>query len=170
MESISAEQLGKLLWTGTSSILKLELRDRYAFDDDLFDAWRRGDQAAIDGFLGGWRDRMASEAAAGRRIRRVRVVSEPLSEYQRMLVDTSGPSVDAGEELRWLPRRLVSALPLPGNDCFMLDDCVMFNVIGGNDEPVDIQLSREPDVMKFCRDSFESAWEIATPHREFEPA
>lgn len=169
MESISAEQLGKLLWTGTSSILKLELRDRYAFDDDLFDAWRRGDQAAVDGFLGGWRDRMASEAAAGRRIRRVRVVSEPLSEYQRMLVDTSGPSVDAGEELRWLPRRLVSALPLPGNDTFVMDDLVMFNVHGGNDEPVAIQLDRDPDLVEFCRNAFESAWDLATPHHEYGP-
>lgn len=97
------------------------------------------------------------------RVRATLGVPANAGRYQR-------PSVDAGEELRWLPRRLVSALPLPGNDCFVLDDCVMFNVIGGNDEPVDIQLSREPDVMKFCRDSFESAWEIATPHREFEPA
>lgn len=169
MELISAEQLSALLWADEPLILKLELRDRYAFDDDLLDAWRRGDQDAVDGFLAGWRDKMASEAAAGRRVQRVRVVSEPLSEYQQMLVDTSGSAVEAGEELRWLPRRLVSGLPLPGNDCFVLQDAVIFNVLGGNDEPVEIQLHRDPDIQKFCREAFEAAWEIATPHREFEP-
>ncbi|WP_109505305.1 DUF6879 family protein [Nocardioides speluncae] len=170
MELISVEQRTALIWAGRRPLLKLELRDRYAFDDELFDAWRRGDQAAVARLTSAWRDRVASEVAAGRRLRRVRVVSEPLSEYQRMGVEISGPPVEAGEELRWLPRRLVSGLPMPGNDCFVLDDFVIFNVLGGSDERAEIQLHRDPDVVKFCREAFEAAWDLATPHREFEPA
>jgi hypothetical protein len=117
----------------------------------------------------GWRDKVAAEVAAGRRIRRVRVVSEPLSEYQRMAVDISGPAVEAGEELRWLPRRLVSVLPLPGNDCFILDDLVIFNVLGGADERAEIQLHRDAGAVGFCRDAFEAAWDIATSHHEYKP-
>lgn len=169
MELISAEQRSALIWSG-HPLLKLELRDRYAFDDELFDAWRRGDKGAVTRSVEAWTEKVASELAAGHRIRRVRVVSEPLSEYQRMAVEISGPPVDAGEDLRWLPRRLVSSLPLPGNDCFVLDDFVIFNVLGGNDENAEIQLHREPDVVKFCREAFEAAWELATPHREFVPA
>ncbi|WP_026413893.1 DUF6879 family protein [Actinomadura oligospora] len=169
MELISAEQRAALIWAGRP-FLKLELRDSYAFDADLFEAWRRGDQEVIARVVDGWRDKVASEVAAGRRLRRVRVVSEPLSEYQRMAVDISGSAVEAGEELRWLPRRLVSALPLPGNDCFVLEDLVIFNVLGGSDERVEIQLHRDPNVVQFCRDSFEAAWNIATPHQEYEPA
>lgn len=169
MELISAEQRTALIWAGRP-FLKLELRDRYAVDDELFEAWRRGDQETVDQKVEAWRERVASEVAAGRRIRRVRVVSEPLSAYQRMAVDISGSAVEVGEELRWLPRRLVSSLPLPGNDCFVLDDFVVFNVLGGNDERAEIQLHRQPDTVKFCREAFEAAWDLATPHREYKPA
>lgn len=168
MELISAEQRSALIWAGRP-FLKLELRDRYAVDDELFDAWRRGDQTTVTEKLDPWREKVAAEVAAGRRLRRVRVVSEPLSEYQRMLFDTSGPGVDAGEELRWLPRRATSALPLPGNDCFVLDDKVIFNVLGGNDERTEIQLHTEPAVVQFCKDAFAGAWALAIPHREYEP-
>jgi hypothetical protein len=64
----------------------------------------------------------------------------------------------------------VSGLPLPGNDTFVMDDLVMFNVHGGNDEQVEIQLDRDPDLVEFCRNAFESAWDLATPHREYKPA
>lgn len=168
MELISAEQRSALIWAGRP-FLKLELRDSYAIDAELFDAWRDGDKETVSRFVDTWRDKVASEIAAGRRIRRVRVVSEPLSEYQRMAVEISGSAVDAGEELRWLPRRLVSSLPLPGNDCFVLEDLVIFNVLGGNDERAEIQLHRDPDVIRFCRDAFEAAWDIATPHHKYKP-
>ena len=169
MELISPERRAELLWAG-SPFLKLELRDRYAIDDDLLRAWRNGDEAALTEYFAPWVDRIVSEVAAGRRVRRVRIVSEPLSEYQQTLLDVSGWGVDAGEELRWLPRRLVSGLPLPGNDCFVLDDSVIFNVLGGNDERTEIQLHHDPDTVKFCRDAFEAAWDLATPHREYTPA
>lgn len=167
MELISPEQRSALLWDGRP-FLKLEFRDRYAIDDDLFVAWRRGDKEAVKEYFGPWLEQVAAEVAAGRRVRRVRIVSE-LSEYQRTLLEVSDLGVDAGEELRWLPRRLVSALPLPGNDTFVMDDLVMFNVHGGNDEQVEIQLDRDPDLVEFCRNAFESAWDLATPHHEYTP-
>ncbi|MFI5621848.1 DUF6879 family protein [Nocardioides sp. NPDC051685] len=169
MELISPERRNELMWAGRS-FLKLEFRDRYAIDDDLFSAWRRGDKEVLIEYFAPWLDQVAAEVAAGRRLRRVRIVSEPLSEYQRTLLEVSDLGVDAGEELRWLPRRLVSNLPLPGNDCFVFDDFVIFNVLDGNDERVEIQLHREPETVKFCRDAFEAAWDLATPHGEFKPA
>lgn len=168
MESISREQRSAILWAGRP-FLKLEFRDRYAIDDELFAAWRRGDKEAVTEYFAPWLNQVRTEVAAGRRLRRVRVVSEPLSEYQRTLFDISHFGVDAGEELRWLPRRLVSGLPLPGNDTFVMDDLVMFNVHGGNDEQVEIQLDRDPDLVEFCRNAFESAWDLATPHHEYKP-
>lgn len=168
MELISPEQRSALIWAGRP-FLKLELLNRYAYDDVMFDAWRRGDHEAVDAYLDPWIDQITSEVAAGRRLRRVRIVSLPLSEYQQMLFETTSRGTDAGEELRWLPRSLASALPLPGNDCFVMDDLVIFNVHGGNDEQVEIQLYRDPELVEFCRVAFEKAWDLATPHGEFKP-
>ena len=51
---------------------------------------------------------------AGRSVRRVRIVSEPLSDYQRWSYSIAYPMVEAGEDIRWVPRRLVSSVALPG--------------------------------------------------------
>jgi uncharacterized protein DUF6879 len=170
MELISAEQRGALLGSARE-ILKLELLDHYAADAALFAAWRAGDVGTVAASYAQWRDVVAAEIEAGVTARRVRVVSEPLSEYQRMAVEWSGLAVDAGEQLRWLPRRLVSTEPLPGNDFFVLDGQIaMFNVHDGHDNLVENQLSRDPGVVKFCQGAFERAWGMAIPHREYKPS
>jgi hypothetical protein len=169
MESISLHRRAELVQQ-TRDLLKLELRDNYKVDESDLRAWRAGDYQALEVSYGGWRDAVAAMTAEGRSLRRVRVVSEPLSEYQQMSVRFSGPAVEAGEDLRWLPRRLVSTVALPGNDCFVLDrKAVMFNVLDGNDDRAEVQLSTEPAAVSFCIAAFQTAWELAIPHREYRP-
>ncbi|MFG1906346.1 DUF6879 family protein [Kribbella sp. NPDC048928] len=169
MESISVQRRRELI-TQTRDQLKLELRDNYQVDQEDLRAWRAGDHSALEASYGGWRDEVAEMTAAGRTLRRVRVVSEPLSEYQQMSVRFSGAAVEAGEQLRWLPRRLTSALPLPGNDCFVLDrNIAMFNVLDGDNDRFEIQLCDDEHVVKFCLEAFEAAWTLAVPHVDFRP-
>jgi hypothetical protein len=168
MESISQEQRGELL-KKSRHYLKLELRDDYQIDRNLLEAWRRDPSTASSGPALAWRNQVARDLAGGQRWRRLRVVSEPLSEYHRFAYSFAGPGVAAGEQMRYLPRRLVSAIPLPGNDCFVLDDrLAMFNILDGCNDRADIQLTHDPDVVQFCRDSFEAAWVLATPFREYQ--
>ena len=51
-------------------------------------------------------------AAFGKSVRRARIVSEPLSDYQRWSYSIAHPMVAAGEDIRWVPRRLVSGVRL----------------------------------------------------------
>lgn len=142
----------------------------YKVDEDDLVAWRSGDYDFLVTSYSGWRDAVAAMTAEGRTLRRVRVVSEPLSEYQQMAVRFSGPAVDAGEDLRWLPRRLVSTIALPGNDCFVLDGrMAMFNVLDGDNDRSEIQLYTEASVVRFCLEAFETAWSLAVPHHEYRP-
>ncbi len=169
MESISLQRRGELVQQ-TRDLLKLELRDNYQVDEDDLRAWRAGDCQALEDSYAGWRDEVAAMTAEGRTLRRVRVVSEPLSEYQQMSVRFSGSAVEAGEDLRWLPRRLVSTIALPGNDCFVLDGrAVMFNVLDGNDGRAEVQLCTDPAAVSFCIAAFRTAWDLAVPHREYRP-
>lgn len=169
MELISVAQRGELI-ENARSVLKVELRDNYAVDRELFAAWQAGDSDAVARAAKASRNKVAARVAAGMSLRRVKVVSEPLSEYQRFAFDYSAHAVDVGEDIRWVPRRLVSTLLLPGNDCFVLDDeFVIFNVLDGANDRAEQQLYRDADVVKLCRDSFDAAWVVSIPRREYQP-
>ncbi|GAA3122928.1 DUF6879 family protein [Streptosporangium carneum] len=169
MELISVKQRSELL-KDVRETLKLEHRDFYAVDADDLALFVAGDLDAVAASYQVWADSVAEMEQAGEHLRRVRVISEPLSDYQRMAVQFSGPAVDAGEDLRWLPRRLTSTLPLPGNDFFVLDGhTALFNVMDGNGDRAEIQLYTEPEVVKLCLEAFEAAWAVAIPHREYKP-
>jgi hypothetical protein len=169
MESISIERRNQLI-DDAREVLKIELRDNYTIDAANLALWRAGDLDALRASYEASRPLHALDRTRGEVFRRVRVVSEPLSDYQRMAVTFSHVGVEEGEDLRWLPRRLVSAVPLPGNDAFVLDgETAVFNLIGGSDERAGAQMSRDPDVVKFCRDAFEIAYSLAIPHGEYQP-
>lgn len=170
MESISVQRRNELTAQARTK-LKLELRDNYAVDAALLAAWRDGDQAAVAERMKPFLDKLIGQVASGVALRRIKVVSEPLSEYMRYAVDVSGAAVDVGEDIRWLPRRLTSNLLLPGNDFFVLDDeLALFNVLDGDDGRAEQQLWTEPEVVEQCRAAFEAAWTVAVPHRHYRPA
>lgn len=117
MELISVARRAELIGNARS-VLKVELRDHYAVDRELFAAWQVGSMDALGRAAATSRDRVAARVATGMSLRRVKVVSEPLSEYQRFAFDYSTYVVAGGEDIRWLPRRLASTVPLPGNEPF----------------------------------------------------
>ena len=149
---------------------KCDLRDRYAVNAATVAAWLAGDAAQIDAAVAAWRSDVLAASERRSRTRRIRVASEPLSDYHRFVYAVSTAGVEAGDDLRWLPRRLTSTLALPGNDFFVLDgEIVIFNVLDGHDERAEIQLYDEPDVVKSCVDAFEAAWAAAVPHHQYTP-
>lgn len=80
------------------------------------------------------------------------------------------PMVDAGEDIRWVPRRLVSSVAFPGNDFYLFDHrTVVFLLYSGDGLATDRVASTDPDDIQLCRSSFESAWKYAIPHRDYQP-
>jgi hypothetical protein len=105
---------------------------------------------------------------AGRSIRRARVVSEPLSDYQRWSRSIAYPMVEAGEDIRWVPRGLVSSVALPGNDFYLFDDCLaIFLLYTGNGLSAGMLSSADPADLRLCRSAFEAVWKLSVPHREY---
>lgn len=165
MESISSERVGELVFGQPGEVRKLEFRDHYEIDRKLFDAWRANDREFLE------RRRVANEADIGGlpekgiNYRRVRIVSEPLSEYQTMAVEIANPR----EQLRWLPRPKAAAIVLPVNDSLIRDDLVVFNLHDGNNESVGALLSTDPAVVKLCAEAFEQAWSLGIPNGTYKP-
>jgi hypothetical protein len=110
--------------------------------------------------------------ARGVRFRRARVVSEPLAPYIRFEHSmTDATNIDAGEDVRWLPRRFASDLCLPGNDFWLFDDrLIRFHLFSGEGEIVEDELCADPAVIRMCADAFERVWERAIPHASYRPA
>ncbi|GAA2361156.1 DUF6879 family protein [Streptomyces carpaticus] len=158
-----------------SSAVHLEMRDSYTPDDPEFARWRaghryHGDPERLPHWWGSWRDLVGETTARGVVMRRARIVSEPLTDYIRYERDLTFANVAAGELVRWLPRRKAADIALPGTDLWMFDDSsVLFTYFSGVGEVVDREWRTEPAVVELVRAAFETVWERATPHEDYQP-
>jgi hypothetical protein len=171
VEEISEADFDRLLRTFKRSSDHLEMRDAYGTEIELpyMAKWAAGEQDDLV-WLNDWCATLKDHAARGKRVRRARVVSEPLSDYQRWSYSIAGPMVDAGEDIRWVPRALVSTIALPGNDFYLFDDrLVVFLLYAGSGLNAGMEASTDPADITLCRSAFEAVWKISTPHRDYEP-
>ncbi|MET9483273.1 DUF6879 family protein [Streptomyces sp. NPDC006638] len=166
----SAPSFGELLGQCRRSAWHLEMRDSYA-PTERFDAWKRGERINW-AHRGSWwhpyDQLIADSVARGVVIRRARIVSEPVSEYIRWEHYVTHGNVVAGEEVRWLPRRLANGIPLPANDFWAFDESVLrVHHFSGDGEVVEDELTNTPEMVRLCVAAFESVWERAIPHEDY---
>jgi hypothetical protein len=131
--SITDKAFDTLLSTFEREAIHLEMRDAYGTTVELphMARWAAGEPDDLQ-WLEGWCQVLRRHVAAGRGVRRARIVSEPFSDYQRWSYSIAHAMVAAGEDIRWVPRRLVSSVGLPGNDFYLFDDrLVVFLLYSG---------------------------------------
>lgn len=171
MASITDEHFEELLGNFQRESIHLETRDAYGTAVELpyMAKWAAGKTDDL-GWLQNWCSTVREHTKAGRSIRRARVVSEPLSDYQRWSYSVAHPMVDAGEDIRWIPRRWVSSIAMPGNDFYLFDDrIVVFLLYAGNGLAVDKVASEDQHDIGLCRSAFDAVWKFSVPHRDYEP-
>jgi hypothetical protein len=167
--SLDEAEFDTLLRTFERSSDHLETRDAYGTAVELpyMAKWAAGDPDDL-AWLGDWCQTLRRHAAEGKTVRRARIVSEPLSNYQRWSHSIAGPMVNAGEDIRWVPRALVSSVALPGNDFYLFDDrLVVFLLYAGSGLATDRISSTDPADVELCRSAFDAVWKLATPHRDY---
>lgn len=111
--------------------------ERDAFHLETRDSYALGYEAAdFERFLAGepvpppeldwwrpWLDRIAQFTSEGKTVRRVRILAEPPSTYQRWLMWADPWHAEVGERIGYLKRSRVRSLPLPlPYDWWLLDD------------------------------------------------
>jgi hypothetical protein len=160
----------ELIGATTRSAVHLELRDSYDPDTPQYAEWLAGTPRPVPASQE-WFDFVREHTARGVRFRRARIVSEPLSDYIRFEHEaTAGLNVAAGEEVRWLPRRLGVGLCVPVNDYWVFDDrLVRFGYFAGDGTYLDDELTDDPAVARTCAGAFEAVWELAIPHADYRP-
>ncbi|MFQ6144117.1 DUF6879 family protein [Streptomyces seoulensis] len=169
----SAPSFDDLLAACTRSAVHLEMRDQYGVsaEADEFRAWLETGQVDTDPRSpdwAPWTDLITRTVARGVAVRRVRIVSEPVSDYIRYEHASTVVNVAAGELVRWLPRRHASDIALPGNDFWLFDDQVIrWGHFSGNGALVGHEISEDPAAVKLCALAFEAAWSRAVPHDQY---
>ena len=166
------EELNTLCRNITTSFVHLETRDAYGTEIELphLAKWRRG-EPDDHAWLAGWLEMLRGHRAAGRTCRRARIVSEPLSEYQRWVNSFVGLFVEAGEDIRYVARPRLTDVLLPGSgDFYVFDDrLVLFLHYAGNGLNTAFEVTDDPDTVRTCRDAFENVWRLTTPSRDDRP-
>lgn len=176
MQPISADERRQLLTTFQREAVHLEMRDVYAteIERDRFQTWLRGEPLDPEAEAEWWRpwfELMKRNNEAGRALRRLRIVSEPVTDYIRFEWLDAAQLVRAGENVRWLPRRNASKLVLPGNDFWMFDrETVAFTHFSGDGHVLGHEVTTDPEIVAACAGAFENAWKIAIPHSEYTPS
>jgi hypothetical protein len=109
---VSDEAFGELFRSFEHTAFRLEPRERYNSPDER-EPLRRFLASEPDDLAWNrpWLDLMAEHASQERLVRRVRVVSVPLSDYSRFGLWCSRFANEAGEEIRYLDRAKAGGLP-----------------------------------------------------------
>ncbi|SMD24219.1 DUF6879 family protein [Lentzea albidocapillata] len=125
-----------------------------------------GDEPDLS-FMRGWWATVETNVKAGKRYGRIRVLTEPLTDYLRFELSFTQHNIDAGEDIRVMTLDRARELDLPEQDFWLLDDelaAVMhfdengFRYADAVTSPQDVERFRE------IRDR---AWKDAVPFREY---
>ncbi|MGW2226633.1 DUF6879 family protein [Streptomyces formicae] len=163
----------ELLDSAEHTAVHLEMRDAYGVSSeaDDFAHWQATGQRDTDPaspYWGPWVELIRRTVARGVRVRRARIVSEPVSDYIRFEHAGTEINLGAGEDVRWLPRRRASDIALPGNDFWLIDGkLIHWNHFTGAGGSGGAEISDDEAAAKLCAEAFETVWARAVPHAEY---
>lgn len=167
----SIPEFAELLADAGTSAVHIEMRDTY-FSNPRFEAWQAGARIAWDDRSSWWRpyhQSIADAVARGVTVRRARIVSEPVTDYIRWEHYQTRANLEAGEQVRWLPRHQAWDLLLPGTDLWIFDGRLMrVHHFSGEGEWISKELAETADVVGRHANAFERVWERAVPHDQYE--
>ncbi|MGV9584585.1 DUF6879 family protein [Nocardia farcinica] len=146
----------------------LEVRDSYAVpsESERFRRFLAGESALPDEHKLRWNDLIRETTGRGVAVRRVRVVTEPRSDYHRWLLSVTDTNTAAGEDIRYVPRH--RAGDVPPDDWWLLDDRrVVYNLTSESGRPTGLAMTTDPRIAGYCREVRDRLWKIAIPYREY---
>ena len=118
-------------------------------------------------FLQDWLDDVRRTTDAGRRYSRVRVLTEPLTDYLRWELSISHLNAAAGEEIRVLTAAQQSALGVPDTDFWLFDDEWAAVMHFGDEGFLYADVVRDPaEVVEFL-EIRDRVWDHAVAFEEF---
>jgi hypothetical protein len=175
LDLITGEQRDELITTFVErNAFHLELKDAYAtaIEEGPFARWLRGEPDDY-AWLQSWESRIRNATQAGKMVRRVRVVTEPVTDYVRWEHGNTVRNLEVGEDIRWLPRHLLPAglvFPVGGNDWWLFDDrLVVVGHFADDGRVKGHEVITDPAITAECAHVRDQLWAIAVPHHQYQP-
>ncbi|MDI3422285.1 DUF6879 family protein [Streptomyces luteolus] len=174
MDLITSAQRDELFNSFERDAFHLELRDDYGspVEDTPYARWQKGEPDGYE-WLDPWVTLMKRVTGEGKTVRRVRVITEPHSQYVRWEHSLTHLNIEAGEDIRWLPRHRLPegvAFPVDGNDWWLYDDRLL--AVGHFDSEGRVlgsQIIEAPDTVAECVRLRNQLWASAIKHSEYKP-
>ncbi|GAA4544473.1 DUF6879 family protein [Amycolatopsis samaneae] len=169
MELLQGEAFDDLFRGFHREAFHLEVQDTYHTPDETgpFQLFLSG-QADDFAWHRPWLDLVRETTSTNRRIRRVRVVTVPHVDYTRWGLTVAEHNIDAGEDIRWLPRHLADPAALTTDDFWLFDEeCVVFTVFEPGGKFAGGAATADPVIVSHCRTARDLAWQRAIPHQDY---
>lgn len=147
----------------------LELRDGYHVEDEEipFGKWLKGEPDDF-GWRAEWLSFIKEVTTRGVAVARARVVTEPHTDYVRWELTLDPQNIDAGEDIRYLPRHRAEGISFPAEDCWLFDDdrlvLSLFKPEGGS---AGFAREYDPDLIRKYRAACDRVWSRAVPYLEY---
>ncbi|MEV6984179.1 DUF6879 family protein [Sphaerisporangium sp. NPDC051017] len=168
---VTGEDFLSLFTRFQHTAFRLELRDRYNVpaERERWEAFLSGDTAELERLnaeqRAAWMRMIGASTSAGKRVERVRVVTEPPPDYIRFELTLNAGNAEAGEDIRYLPRDQAAELDLPGVDYWLFDS--RFAVVlpfDDDDVLLDMELMDDPASVVALNAARDAAWHHAIPY------
>ncbi|MFF3570145.1 DUF6879 family protein [Nocardia jiangxiensis] len=150
------------------SAFHMEVRDSYAepSESEPLRRFLRGESGDYD--KSDWTSLIRGMTSRDVVVSRIRVITEPHSDYQRWLLSVTGESVDAGEDIRYIGRSSVDPLLVPADDWWIFDDeLVAFNLSDTDGKPTGAAITTDPGIVTRCRNVKETLWPLSTKFYDY---
>lgn len=147
----------------------LELRDTYnvEFEEPPLARWRKG-QSDDFAWLKNWLEFIRELTKNGVQVERLRVVSEPHTEYTRWSIEVTRLNVSAGEDVKYLPRQHTEGILFPDEDCWLLDkEHLILSLFKPDGRSAGFAVESDPGMIARYRAVRDKAWPRGIPYSEY---
>ncbi|HEX3784332.1 MAG TPA: hypothetical protein VHX38_32135 [Pseudonocardiaceae bacterium] len=105
-----------------SSSWRWECQGHYAVDEAELREWQTGLVHEEDDSDRAWYAYIHDLGERGIPFERVRMLTEPLTNYLRWMLATTHHNITAGEDIRWIGQHVAAELGMPDYDFYLFDD------------------------------------------------
>ncbi|MFE2993559.1 DUF6879 family protein [Nocardia sp. NPDC059246] len=113
-----------------------------------------------------WTDLVQETTGRGVAVTRVRIVTEPHTDYTRFALAVAELNVRAGEDIRYLPRHLAGE-EVPPDDFWLFDDELVIFSAFGQSGGWSGAVTTDPHIAEYCNQLKQRFWLLGTPYMEY---